>query len=194
MANPNLHLAYELEALGVPAAPFDFEVICAAAASEGGDDPVGLSSPVSRYRSSVQVTDAYAEILAVRVKDAVKDRVIFSPKKLDILSSTKDDVLWLVVLNPTGMAAGAWADVGGGSSLEVNKTRGAWGGPGNEDHIMEAGYFSDDTDAQLSQIASRVRPGVKADGSADVMAVMAVNVSAANAELIFATLHCDEFF
>lgn len=77
---------------------------------------------------------------------------------------------------------------------QVRFVAGAWGGPGNEDHIMEAGYFSDDTDAQLSQIASRVRPGVKADGSADVVSVMAVNASAANAELIFATLHCDEFF
>lgn len=196
MANPNLPLRFEVEATAAPGAARTLEAICCAVASEGGHDPQGLTTSVSSYRTPVAVTDTIFEVLAVRVKAADVDRVVAKLKALSILgSSATGNVYWAIVLNPTGMGAGAWISAGADSSLEYNATRGSgWGGRGNEDHMLDEGYFSGSQDSITLPLSRKFRPGGTVAGVADILSLQAVNAAAATSINMFAALIVDELF
>lgn len=194
MKNPNLTLRYEIEALGPLGAPRRLESLCAASASEGGHNPVGISTPVSRGRSGVSVSGTYQEVISVRLQANVLDKMSMLVKRVNLMCSTGGNIHWMLVLNPTGLGAGAWVAAPGDSSLEYNITRGAGWSPGNEDHILDEGYFSNNSDSGFSRDVSRIRPGVKADGSADVVSLLAANASGGANETVFGDILIHEIF
>lgn len=194
MKNPNLVHRYEIEAIGVPGAARTLESICSAAFSEGGHNPLGISSTASNGRTGVSVTDVYQELLAIRVKAANVTNETFIIDAISMICSTSGNIHFVVLLNPANTTGGSWTSSGAATGVEyaTGRTFTTPWAPGNEEHILYEGYFSADSDTISLHLDNRVVPGASVANVPDEISIVAANASAAGAETVFCSVELHE--
>lgn len=156
--NPNLPIRYEVDG------PGSMRQICASVASEGGADAFGITHGYSRITGTSVAAANPEQVLAIRLKDNYR-RATVRPTRATVLSTTKSDAAWYVVLNPTftGGAAPNWQDIDD-SAVQYDITRnGVW----NRDGIVLAtGMMSNTSDIVDYNLMNFLTFGCSIDGTA----------------------------
>ena len=197
MKNPNLVFRYEITATGAPGATRTFDAICCSASSEGGHEPLGLTTPVSRARSALVIAAAYEELIAVRIQSGATDVMTAILDSFSILCTTAGNIHYVIAVNPvlTAAGAGTWLAASPQSSLEYNITRGGtWtNNRTNEDHRVTEGYFSNNVDGTTRDVDTTFTLGTDLSGTTDIYSLLAANVAGTN-ETVFGALMISEIF
>jgi hypothetical protein len=128
MTTANLPLRYEISASGSAGATTDLIQICSMVASEGGFSvDRGLVSTVTSGATGVSVATAGTGILAIRpatTRNSITNRSQMIVERVS-LYATVQDILWLLVINPTITASWtAWSQTG--SAAEYSRSIILW--------------------------------------------------------------------
>ena len=177
MANPNLPLCWEIENVGVSASATSLLATCGQVSSEGGYDPPGYHEPVGigqATRSVASGTVNATELLAVRLAKPRYHSLLLDAAQTYV--GTTANYEWRVVLNPTGLTAGAWAVPTFGTGLvEGNFTRTGTPSGGT---ILDGGYVSSQQNTGADPFRSVQRFGADADDTADVLSLQVMHYEA----------------
>lgn len=180
-STPNLPLRYQMiTTASSPASTM--RCICSAVISEGGVDPPGLTqSHATTDHVNANVADTIYALLGIRLKAAQVGCTV-EPVSLSLVSETKDDFEWMLILNPTVAETFDYADkanactqvaTGNTDSPSVNTV--------TEGTIIYRGFADSSTAITLS-LQNLLELGVSIGGVLDTL-VLAVRPLTANADI-----------
>jgi len=182
MRTANKPLRWECRQEGVGTG--SFEMICASFRTEGTD--AASTKDISVNSGTTEMTLATGGtkylVYAIRAKEGEEEAAI-DGTKLSFFSSTNDNFLWEVIVNPVFTGSLSWNPVdythceyaiGNGSITLSGGTK------------VSSGYFAGkvDVETELSQYAARF--GTAIDGTRDIIAVCATTFGT-NAKLVHAS-------
>lgn len=126
MASANLHLCWEIEATGVPAATTNLRAICGTVIREGGNEEPTDHQVAARpvvTPAEAPASQAWTSVVSVRVKDLHKETGSALPSQINVYTVDTEDLAWRVLRLPfDDVPAGItnWADAGDESICEMS--------------------------------------------------------------------------
>lgn len=171
MATPNLPLRYSIVSSGGSGT---LDQICCSVSSGGGADPSGVQRSIDTGPTAISLgSDAtdYA-MLALRAQSDKLD-AFFEEVAVNVISrSGGDNFRWRLVLNPT-LSAGSFSfsDVATSSPLEVAVGDGTQT-VSSQEMVIAGGFVAADSSQSGQTLRSVLRPGVKLDGTRDILALL----------------------
>lgn len=181
MTSPNHSIRYEIRQTG--AGSGTFRVICATYATEGGLNSLGAIRSANNGTTNVDanvVGTKYA-LVGIRLQSAKADTLV-DLLQFSILSTTNDNILWELWLNPTVAGTFTYANVTN-SSVQVATGSGS----GNTVTVTSAqrlysGYISSNSVGDFN-LDNALRLGTNIDGSRDAFVLTATPLTA-NADVL----------
>lgn len=177
MQNPNLPLRWQINSTGA-ASPGNMDCICGSVSSEGGYETTGITASVDTGATGESIaSNAFEEILAVRIRSAFVDFSTAFAAAVSVLASSNGAFLWRLVMSPTITDPGTWVNVGSHSIMEQNQARIVTEGTGI---LIACGFVGAAASAESRETSPILKLGRLIDGSEqDDLSLQVRNLSTA---------------
>jgi hypothetical protein len=175
MRSPNHSLRWEMRQTGAGSGSFNY--ICGTVSSEGSQNQIGKVIGYDLGNTSVSMANTARKyvMLAMRLKQTNLDAVV-DLLDLSFLSTSNDDIIYNVYLNPTiNSGTLTFADVDN-SSIQVADGTGQYM-TAESGLKMKAGHFHSGT-AIITTVDSALRLGAFIDDTADIIVITAQSFTA----------------
>jgi len=175
MQTPNLPVRWEIENTGTATGTPTLSAICCSVMIEGGREQTGTTRSANRsITPGVSVGANLVPIISVRLKSAF-NRATVIPKKISLLASTtKANMLWVLVMNPTigaGVAA-SWTSITSSfCEYDIAQT-----GTASAGIVLDSGYMSDTISGSAIDIQSSLILASDFAGTSDIVTLCAQKI------------------